>query len=814
MSNIFNQQLGTALNSVGSTLQSSELDESNTVQSAKLGLYHAHGLTSKTEKQLLLDQEKSAEAAEQNKVASLGVTAAQNIITAANAAVLDAGNTTRSASTTAASVQKAATALTNLSGNVATIAAVAGSLDNGSKIQALVQKANAATKKAARLAEEASIIALNLTIEASKSSAANVVSQANTVRTNISTLQKSFADTFSKQQELITSDLTVVSSAITNESQESGSYKTALAELNAITNSENFINKHLNNNLTCVIEGEGSDTPVGSEGNKFSLSFDAFKESEDGKSIISEYRLLIVKKDDASSFTVESAKAVLNLSESALNYVAIKPAGKATYSNTYYTAEYYSIHPTDTVAQPPVACDYNGIAVQRGVAYTFFVYVVYTPEYQAYYDDANGVLSQPGLSFTLATDLPVVTQNNLAMAFYAENGTNAVRIGFKMPASQMMMGTDINLNELMDFRALIFSTKDKNALALNVLIDQASDKLFKLEQTFRTAEENYLAAEQAYNLAIAQGAGSAEIRKLKNELIIAKAQYQDAKSQYNEQIEVVDGLNQKKISDFRVDESIIESLPEAYSLVAALNDKLPTQLKELVKSSEKELTNCKTQIEKTTKSIEEKNEKVKQLNQSLLPEEKEESTEQDNIALFKKELSEKIARFEAQYNKMASIKSEADAKTILEKLSGEEQEEHKLLKEIIALFEKIMKSEDAEIKVSKEISEVRGQLKNLLTEIDLLNARLQMLNDEVVQFNTNMESLKAYQEAIGEKEEGFHYYEAINVAGDFTDNYGETLMGQAKYACLVLSVIKDSEPDAAPLFANRISGFSSDVVFP
>jgi len=52
MSNIFNQQLGTALTNVGSVLQSSELDENNTVQSAKLGLYHAHGLTSKTEKTL------------------------------------------------------------------------------------------------------------------------------------------------------------------------------------------------------------------------------------------------------------------------------------------------------------------------------------------------------------------------------------------------------------------------------------------------------------------------------------------------------------------------------------------------------------------------------------------------------------------------------------------------------------------------------------------------------------------------------------------------------------------------------------------
>ncbi|MFK8163256.1 MAG: hypothetical protein AB8H12_12395 [Lewinella sp.] len=58
-----------------------------------------------------------------------------------------------------------------------------------------------------------------------------------------------------------------------------------------------------------------------------------------------------------------------------------------------------------------------------------------------------------------------------------------------------------------------------------------------------------------------------------------------------------------------------------------------------------------------------------------------------------------------------------------------------------------------------------------------------------------------------------HKFVAINEHGDFTDNYGESLMTGQKYAALVLSVIKTSEPEAIPLFNTSFSVFSDDVTY-
>lgn len=811
MSNIFNQQLTQALTSVNSSLEQSELTQQNSVKSSKLGLYYAHGLTSKSENQLEEDQAKSAGSAEQNKVAAIGTTTSQNILTAANAAVLDASNTTSSASAAAASIQKAATALTNLSGSVATTLAVATSLDKGSKIQKLVEKANKATKEAARLAEEASLIALDLTIEASQSRAAGVVTQAGTVKANMTTLQKSLSDTFSKQQDVITEDLSVMNSAIVSESEQAGVYKTSLAEDKAIRSSQTFINKHINNDLTCDIPGinGGQVTGEGSTGDQFKLSFTAFNEKESGVEIISEYRIIIVKEDDASAFNTEAAKSILPR-----NYVKIVPDGSVRYSQTYITPDYISLNENVTVGTI-IARDYSGLPVVRGVPYTFFVYVVYTPAYQTHYNDTNGLLSLPSPIFTLKTSLPVVASNNVSMLFYQKDAADAVRIAFKVPARKMSLTNGTDLNELMEFRTFIFSDKDREAFIRNKQIDAASNKLFAMEQEYRLKEERYQTVEQAYNTAIAQGASEAEIQQLKNELDIAKAQYQAAKADYNDQIKVVDQLNQGKISDFYIDEEIVESIPASDYIVAKENKNLLSELAQRKDEMTKQLASFKEQSNSNTSKLKELNDEVSVVTKDMNDALKQEDPMQDQIRKLQQELADYIAQLETIHNEKIKIKSEKDAEEFRKQIRDEQSEQSKLLDAIIANFKKLSEIEVTEISLSTDINAWRSELKKLNTEIVLITAQQEMVKDELNTLPDDIQKLSDQLEQLskGEAGEDYDYYEAVNESGDFTDNYGEPLVTGDLYCAVILSAIKDSEPEAATLYQNRMSGFSESVRF-
>ncbi|MFZ6011716.1 MAG: hypothetical protein ACOYXT_15340 [Bacteroidota bacterium] len=811
MSNIYNQQLSQALTNVDNTLNQSELTEGNTMQSAKVALYYAHGLTVKNENQLEEHQQQSKVASEQSKVASIGVTATQNIVTASNAAVLDASNTTSSASATAASIQKAATALTNLSGNVATTMAVATSLDKGSKIQFLVDKANRATKEAARLAEEASLIALNLTIEASQSRAANVVAQAGTVKGNMVTLQKSLADTFAKLQDQVTENMTDVSTAISEESVEAGTYKTAQAEDTALRQSEAFINQYINHDLAITIPGleDGQPVDVGPEGDQFTLSFSAFQEKENDKWIISEYRLILVKEDDAAGFNTEMAKATpLD------NCVSITPSGLASYKQPYVTSDFVIVNSAKMVKLGVrMARDYNGAPVTRGTPYTFFVYVVYTQDYQSDYNNTNGLLSQAAPVFTLETSLPVVDARQTSMIFFKENELDAVQIAFKMTDESMMIGSDIDLDELMEFRAFIFSSKDNEALALNLQIDKATSMLFKLERSYRLSEQKYQDAEQAYNTAIAQGAAPAVIDDLKQRLNMAKAQNQEAKKQYTAQVTEVEQLNQAKISDFMVDESILESVPVANGLLAKRNDSVIEELTNEISKLNKELDQFNAEFVANDSKLQALNKEMTDLNNALQEKLKVEDTDHSAEDALKKELAEKIAQFEKMHNTPVSIKTEQDAKDIQSKLNDEQKDEDLLLVAILDLFRRIDVIEVQLPPLTNEIIGLRAKLKNASTEVILLDAKQRILQDQRDQLPVLLGKLSTQLQALGTYDKTYRYYVASDTAGAFTDNYGEQLMPGKSYCAVLLSIIKDSEPDAAGLYMNRMSRFSADVVF-
>lgn len=825
MSNIYNQQLSQALTTVNNSLEQTELTESNTVQSAKLGLYHAHGLTAKAANELKEDQEKSTVAAEQNRVASIGATTVQNIITTSNAAIIDASNTTSSASAAAASIQKAATALTNLSGSVATTLAVANSLDNGSKIQALVTKANLATKQAASLAEQASIISLNLTIEASQSRAAGVVTQAGIVKTNMATLQKSLTDSFSALQSAITEDMAEESSAVVSESAQAGVYKTALAEEEALLQSEAFINKYINNNLTCEITGivNGKVSEEGSEGNEFKLSFSPFNEKEGELKIIEEYRLIIVKEDDSAAFNTEAAKSTPlkncvvipanGVMQSTSNVVA------NLYSQLYVTSDYAASKDMLQEKDKVIAKDYNGTPVVRGVPYTFFVYVVYTQWFQTHYNDTNGVLSLPGAMFTLKTYLPQVKSDVIFTKFFQENGANAVRMAFKVPSKSMVTSDGTDLNELMDFRTFIFSNNDKRAYDRNMMIDLQSKKLFALEQDYRISEENYQAKQLEYDTAVAQQVPAKELEKKRKALAQAKDNYQVAKNKYSNQVITVQRWTEGKISDFIIDDDIVSTISVANGIIATPIS--PYAKEQLVKTQETivaEQNDLKTQMDSKQNDINKLKADYTAKDTTKSTDQAEDDKEKAAIALLKAEIENEIAELEKMHSEKVRINDEDDAIEFKEQIPAEQEQQTELVDQIIKNYQEIDRLENNEKKASNQITLLNAELKKLNTDMILANAQLDILKDMDSKLSQQLQSINDYLDQLNQlqkddKRGEFQYFEAVNKAGDFTDNYGEALMTGNAYCALVYTVIKDSEPEAATLFAGRASGFANPVEY-
>lgn len=819
MSNLLNNQIGQALINVGNVLQQQELTEFNTLRGAKLSLYHAHSITSKAEGELREHQEQSQQSAEQNKIAAIGVNATSNVVVAAKAAVLDASSTTSNAAAAAASVQKAATALTTLSGNIATTLAVANTLDKGSKIQTLVEKANKATNEAAKLAEEASLIALNLTIEASQSRAASVVTQSDDVKSKMVALQKALSDTFSKQQDLITEDEAAVTSAVADESQQAGIYKTALAEDHALRQSAAFINRYINNNLTVKINEFKGDAGENMSGDTFTLSFAPFKDREGGLKIIHEHRLIIVKADDAVAFNVESAKSTpakyYSLPNPQLvNGLYQKDFFLANVSNEIDSDNESLLLSLQFPSKPILAIDYTGQPIVRGTPYKFFVYVVYTTEYQSEYNDTNGLLSLPSESFTLRTPLPVVAGSDIAMQFYQKKGADAMRMIFKVPASEMKLGNGTDLNELMEFRAFIFNKNDKDAFNRNKKTDEQTKVLFELDDEFRLREEAYQQAKMAFETALSQEAPKYVVQQCKMEMDIAKAHYQTAKANYNNQVVLIDRWNESKISDFTFDADIAQTIPASNYSVATLNPHLRKEL-------EKEAKHLSHEVDKYTEKIQanenwQKNhqEDYEELSRKIDAAVKKEEPLPNDIQAIQQTIADNISKLEASLNQKVNIKSEEEATAFKEHLGAEKTKQIELLELIIKGFHDLKEKENSDFKLSKEINEWRSKQKKISTEIVLHTAEKSMLQDELAMFRTEKAAVDLLLEKIKEDEaDTYDYYEIINEDGDFTDNFGEPLVDGDSYCVAVLSMIKTTEPDAAPLFQGTLSDFSDETLF-
>ncbi|MGB3463633.1 MAG: hypothetical protein WBA74_00110, partial [Cyclobacteriaceae bacterium] len=651
MSNTYMNELEQALKNVNGQLEAAELDESNKVDSAKINLYYAHGITEQASEKLMMDQKRSNKSGNQYHAATSIFRVTENIVADANTAALDSGNTTSTVSTAATSFQTAANALTNLWADTAAVLAVATSVYNHDKIKDKAQNAYALTEIAAKSAEEASLISLNTTIDASQSRAANVVTQAEITKTDMQNLEKALSDGFSTLQNQVNSDLGELASAIESESQKAGILNISDAEERALQSSEAFMNKEVNHNLQWK-DGKGA------YGDNFYLSFDKFKENEKTISgdicdikntrttpVVQEYRLMIVSADESPSFDIQIAKSIPNDAKNP-RYVSITPDGSDSYQRHYLLTEFFAMNPSarnydEGNDDKLVAYDYQGKPVKRGVEYSFFVYVIYTQDYQAATGDTDGYLSLAAPTFTNVATLPSPapssveeacdTTDDIHLAFGKADDSATVRVSFSIPESKIVLPNTVNLEMFMDLRVFLFSEKNHKALCKNLNIEEQTNKVNESRVTLEDSEKKLQESEDLFNMAAAKGESESVIEKLREKITVNQKKVAIDTKAYNRNVVKLNELYTEKISNFYIDNTVLENIPAAYGMLATKNnsdnfvealiakrDKLQQEqasLEEKIAEKEGENKTLESEVKKKEKASQKSSEKIENLEQ-------------------------------------------------------------------------------------------------------------------------------------------------------------------------------------------------------
>lgn len=847
MSNTYNSELEQALKQVTDQLEASELTEGNVVDSSKINLYYAHGITEKTQDKLDVDQTKSKVAGKQFRAAADIYRVTENIVNDANTASLDTGNTTSTVSTAASSFQTAANALTNLWADTAAVLAVATSVDNHDKIKEMAQQANSLTSIAAKSAEEATLISLNTTIDASQSRAANVVTQAGVVKTDMQNLESALETGFSTLQDQVNSDLGDLSAAIESESQKAGALNIATSEETALKDAAAFMNQEVNYNLLMT----PGDSAFGDE---FKLSFNAFKESETDVSgdpcntsnkplkttkIIDEYRVLIVPADEVPSFDIQIAKAVRNTEvngQKINRYVRVKPRGAQSYSTQYYLTEFFAMHPVDQHKDSDgktleyIAYDYTGKPVRRGESYGFFVYAIYTSAYQANTGDTEGYLSLASDLFTNKADLPSPapatgtdycnSTNKIHLCFNEKDDNETVRVSFEIDKDKMVLPNTVDLDMFMEFRVFLFSNENKEALCENLKIQDQVAKVNSNRAALNEAESQLETAEEAYNTAAAQGLDGKKLQALEKKIGIAQTNVSNAEIAYKSSVMKLNEAYKSKISDFYLDSIILESIPEAYCLTAK-RSKESKYVESLIlrrEAQKEEETRLNTQIQDNNKRVDALDKKVLDLQNKI-------NKADEEIIALEKQNEELTIQTTEMYEVLSEILMEERFILDLEYMLGLQANLPKdLLAEQKEAVEKITQNLQTIESNKKAIGDKNNQNTERLAKINDMDSQVTIIKLENQIYEAELkaipkeienldEEIKKYQKEEGDNKDGYFYYEAENNSGDFTNNYGDILIPGEEYTALVFSVIKDNRSDVEPQYQCVYSKFSHSVKF-
>ena len=808
MSNVFNNELENALKEVFEVLASNELQQKKDALSAKLKVYFAHGVTEKASNKLILDQDRANRTGKQYNEATKSTEICKNIITAATAAETDARNTNKGVSTAAVQIENAANSLTNLLADVSGVLAISISKDFGNEINSLAELAYKLTRRAAEEGERATLQSLNTTIEAAQSQASVVRSQSEVLSADMESLLKVLNQNYAALQDKVNADATVLAEAIAKENAAEGIFKTAREEKNALISSQEIINEDVNYDLKYFQEGD--------QGERFRVSFNTFWEQDSllqqGKKdylpVIDEYRILFVEKDAAAAFDIHAAKTAQYY------YTIDDKLGQKDYKMDFVTADYHAYLESSGKLEemeklPQIAKDYMGKDLQRGVSYVFFVNLVYTAPLPPQMKDTDGYLSLPSLDFTLRTQLPIANQPKLTFYSSIPNSaeayqiTDAVRVSFTIGIDKLRF-RDIDLLDLVDFRVILFNEENTLASRLNNFTAQQVEELFKLDEAYRLSEQVYLEAKEKYETAIANGVGDIDL--LKGRLAYAEMKFDNRQAIYQEQQEVINMLNNYKISDFFLDRDILNSIPMGFTLSAQpigenyLND-LEVQKGGLVSIKDGQAQELK-QVQELYDQISKEIQKISDKNSQL---EKKIASKLKRIQKLLRDIEELENKYNASFKKYLEMDDLEDVKKQLSEMALEVDLEKiiKCLEEIVRLNREV---EGEELELSQGLKDIRRhskdkepleeQIANLKKEIEINDYRVHQIEKELKELNENL-----FTNTV--------IFVAQNTEGDFVDNYGEPMIKKQKYNALIYTVVNSEETEVLSRFIPGFSTFSN-----
>lgn len=541
MSITYTEELQGSINNSNDEFIQEEYNLDHANNAAKLSLYYAHGNTEKNAINYRTAKIDENRAYKLNTQAVQGINLASNANSAANQALVDSGKATSNISTAAANMQIAANAITKLSSDVAGILAVANAADHGSQIQDSVDRANNKARRAAKLAEEVSLISLSATIEAAQSTASTVVTDAQLASSSMASFQSATAAQYSATSALSVTDNEGLTEARKTEKSASGAYDITRKQDSAIKTTRSLINQVSNHDLELfdpmlpknakkVLKVNNNQKPDSSyaveAGQSYTISFEKLPGDgmqpipagqtpsvEDGD-YIQNYRLIMVKYDAADAFDINMAKNLDNGT-----YYQFDPNGYKGYSRTFYLLgtdqalipyDPKALVETDPILQNSyeskhvrgIAVDYNGKPIVAGEYYVAYVYAVYTDDYQKLINNTDGFLSLATKDMQLQMNLPRIpvstldsasaTKRNLIM--YDPTDLNSRDFAVQFEVYQKDYDPD-----LMEYRVILVEKANVDAMRLNRAVEAALENLDDQEYQYNIEKQKLQGMKSALN---------------------------------------------------------------------------------------------------------------------------------------------------------------------------------------------------------------------------------------------------------------------------------------------------------------------------
>lgn len=377
-------------------------------------LYYAEGATFNAKEQLSAAQKESNIRGETKKAAVTSSNLSNNMLASANQGAQYMKQSVNNTATGAANVQVAANAIVQLAGDLGHILNITRAADYGTEINTQAKNAESYISETAYDAEQASQLAMELTMLTSKVSISTVQASAKAATASISNLLNVMAADYSAISQVVLSENADLATASANEQLALGAYQDSDKEDKAATFAYSKVSTQLNLGLSVTALPHVNES-------SFKVAFNwlrsPFTEYVPSASVplspipippvpvsleypfpypVKNYYLFVAKYQQKDTFTSSDAERIISLGATS-NYISVTtdpllPGFEETY-------DYKAIALSDT----------DGVPLTTGNKYVVFLMAEYEETYKRKLNTFENYLSAPSASFYFTDILAAAT---------------------------------------------------------------------------------------------------------------------------------------------------------------------------------------------------------------------------------------------------------------------------------------------------------------------------------------------------------------------------------------------------------------------